>query len=213
MERFISRALAIGSLLVALMLTAPAQAGGNWSKRTGQSGHAVRPNGAAIFHGGTRTLADGVGIFRRGTRNLPDGVKIFHRRKTVSHPDMHKPRKRKHAGTVHAGRTRHLALPGKAHKRKVARSDVHRRAKKHHSGKRRKRHGKVDLVYGSTVYVEVPKIEYIYPEHEDEENCRYLTERGYDVAGRRVLVEWTLCFNEQGEAFVPGDGHRIVARY
>ena len=40
-----------------------------------------------------------------------------------------------------------------------------------------------------------------------------MTERGYDRADRKVLVEWALCFDEQGTAYVPAERRRILARY
>lgn len=63
------------------------------------------------------------------------------------------------------------------------------------------------------MYVAAPTDEYIYLEYGDEEDCRHLIERGYDPAGRRVLVEWTLCFDEQDRAYVPTEERRILARY
>lgn len=93
-------------------------------------------------------------------------------------------------------------------KKPHGRSEYSHRAKKGHKQRR-----KQQVFYGSTVYVAVPAEELYYAEETDEEDCRFLTERGYDLSGRRVLVEWTLCFDEQGEAYVPEDGRRIVARY
>ena len=81
------------------------------------------------------------------------------------------------------------------------------------SNRSRKAHKKRRPVRGTTVYVAAPPDETIYPKYGDEEDCRHLTERGYDRAGRRVLVEWTLCFDEQGTAYVPAEGRRTLAHY
>ena len=81
------------------------------------------------------------------------------------------------------------------------------------SKRRHKPHKRHRPVHGTTVYVVAPADETIYPEYVDEKDCRHLTERGHDRAGRRVLVEWTLCFDEQGRAYVPAEGRRILARY
>ena len=65
----------------------------------------------------------------------------------------------------------------------------------------------------TSVYVAARADETIYPEFGNEEDCGRLTEQGYDRLGRRVLVEWTLCFDQNGTAYVPAEGRRILARY
>lgn len=206
-------ALSAGSILVAVILALPVHAGGTWSKQAAKHGYFARNHGAPVFHTQKRNLTNGVNIFSTRIRNLPDGVNIFHRQKSAPHPSAGKPRKREHAESLKSRAARHASLPHKTRKRGSAMDHVGDQKKTLKRRKKHAHHKKPPIVYASTVYIVKPDEEYIYPEHEDEENCRRLTERGYDTSGRRVLVEWTLCFDDQGEAYVPADGRRIVARF
>lgn len=180
------RALHFLIFLVVVAVALPANAGRARSK-------------AGIHHGHPQSH-HGVAIFRRETRGLPNGVNIFHRPSHGSHGSLKKVGKRKKSH-------------GKAGKRKHARNDRDRRGTKKRSKRKHDRPKKKHAAYGSTIYVATPENEDLYPENGEKEKCRHLTERGYDRSGRRVLVQWTLCFDEQGEPYVPADGRRIVARF
>lgn len=209
----ISGALPIGSLVAALTLAFPGYADGIWSKHTAKAGRAAGHDGAASRRGGARNLPKGIDIFRIDTRTLPDGVKIFHRHRVVSSRSFGKPREKKHPGDARVRKIQNSILPDKGREKKMSKITHKRIAVKHRTKKKLARVFKNHVVYAATVKAAAPDDEYIYPEHKGEEKCRHLTERGYDISGRRVLVEWTLCFDEHGKAYVPTDGRRIVARF
>lgn len=208
-----SSAIRVGIVVTALA-AAPleADAGGARTKSYAQYGHRVPHHGVASFY--------------RNSRNLPDGVGIFNRRPSSSHAHVAKPQK--HAGRkpLHtngfshskpgtmekdgARRTARLASKGGLNDSKKRKE---RRGHSQHAKKGHKRHEKKQVLYAPPVYVAAPAEELYYPEQPDDENCRSLIERGYDLSGRRVLVEWTLCFDDRGETYVPENGRRIVARY
>lgn len=208
-----SSAVRVGVLVATVTASIAVEAGGVKSRTSAHSGRQVAHHGVAIFN--------------RNTRNLPDGVGIFHRRPPAAHTHSGKYRepgrgdRRRMSGSRHSKRG--VAPPGKGDRIPVK---MERRSSSNHpKNERRERggggygakmhgpHGKKQVFYGSTVYVQTPAQDLYYPEESDEERCRSLTERGYDLSGRRVLVEWTLCFDEQGEAYVPEGGRQIVARY
>lgn len=66
---------------------------------------------------------------------------------------------------------------------------------------------------GGVYYVAPASRIYLVEDYVAEEDCRQLTEHGYDADGRRVLVTWTLCTDQQGEHYVPADGRHVVALY
>lgn len=194
-----SRAVQAGVLLAALAVSLPAEAGGGRGKSHAKSGQRVTHNGVAIFN--------------RNTRNLPNGVDIFSRRPRAAH--VHR---KPSNGRVHSSRS-HMNGSHRSTPAMTAQNDARVPARREylgHTQHKKSKHGRDDdkqVFYGSTVYVLAPAEEYYYPQETAQDNCRFLTERGYDLSGRRVLVEWTVCFDEQGEAFVPEDGRRIVARF
>ena len=195
------RTLRVCFFVAAIVAVPPVGAGGGHGKASFQRNHLP-------------TSHHGVAIFRRGNNGLRNGVTIFRRSAHASHGSAKKSGKRKHAGAKgrggHKGKKhraksrkhKHVALDHVRPKRKA-------RSKKKHDRKRKKK----DVVYVSGVYATPARNEVRDPHDREEADCRHLTERGYDLSGRRVLVEWTLCFDEQGEAFVPEDGRRIVARF
>ncbi len=196
MKSLVSQGAQLCILLIAVLAALPADAGGMRATASGHKGHSVNHRGVASFY--------------RNSRNLPNGVSIFSRRSHASSTPMKKGGKRKRLGKTH-GYVKNKSKYGNSVKN---RKHVNKGDGKHGSKKRSKRKRKKHRpIYGATVYVAAPPDEYIYPEYVDEEDCRRLTERGYDRAGRRVLVEWTLCFDEQGTAYVPAEGRRILARY
>lgn len=209
----ISGALPVGSLVAALTLAFPGYADSIGSKHTAKAGRAAGHHGAAIRHGGARNLPKGINIFRIETRTLPDGVKIFHRHRVVSSRNFGKPRKRKHTGGARVRKIHNSIPPDKRREKKMSKITHNRVAVKHRAKKKLTHVVKNHVVYAATVKASAPGDEYIYPAHKGEEKCRHLTERGYDISGRRVLVEWTLCLDEHGKAYVPTDGRRIVARF
>ena len=208
-----SSAVRVGIMVTALAVASPeAQAGGARTKSFAQSGHRVPHSGVASFY--------------RNSRNLPNGVGIFNRRPSSSHAHVAKPHKRSGRNPHHTNGFSHskpgaIEIGGARRAAKPASEGVANDSKKHkgrkghsqHAKKGHKRHEKKQVLYAPPVYVAAPAVELYYPEQPDDENCRSLIERGYDLSGRRVLVEWILCFDDQGETYVPEDGRRIVVRY
>ena len=201
------------ALLVALCVSLPVHSGGAKTRSSAHSGHRVAHHGVASFY--------------RQSRNLPNGVSIFNQSAPATHLQGGKPERRMHGerhGMRESAHTNRNAIDTRRHGRPPAES-VHRghgdsRKKGHehpqqakHDKRKRKSHEKAPIVYGSTVYVLSSEPELYVPEESSADDCRSLTERGYDLSGRRVLVEWTLCFDDRGEAYVPEDGRRIVARF
>ncbi len=199
MKSLVFHAAQVCILLTAVQVASPANAGGARSTVSVHKGHSVSHRGVASFY--------------RNSRNLPNGVSIFARPSHASHAPVKKGSKRKHARTSHGNVKSKSKSRHNIKEQNHARNDGGRRGSKKRSKGKHKQHRKRRPVYGTTVYVAAPPDEYIYPEYGDEENCRHLTERGFDRTGRRVLVEWTLCFDEQGTAYVPAEGRRILARY
>ena len=68
-------------------------------------------------------------------------------------------------------------------------------------------------VHASSVAIAAPAGTNAAAVEDGGDECRFLTERGYDRSGRRVLVEWTVCFDDAGTAYVPDEGRRILARF
>lgn len=199
MKSFVSHAAQVCILLTAALVALPINAGGARSTAAIHKGHPISHHGVASFY--------------HNSRNLPNGVSIFRRPSHASHVPVNKGNKRKHTRNSHGNVKSKAKFRHKINKQKHARNDGGRLRSKKRAKRKHKQHKKRRLVYGTTVYVAPAPGEYIYPEYADEENCRHLTERGYDRTGRRVLVEWTLCFDEQGTAYVPAEGRRILARY
>lgn len=208
-----SSAVLVGIMVAALAVASPeAYAGGARTKTYAQSGHRVPHHGVASFY--------------RNSRNLPNGVGIFNRRPHSSHalvakPHKHAGRKPLHTngfshskpGTMEKGGARRAARLASKGASNGPRKHKERKGHSQHAKKGHKRHEKKQVLYAPPVYVAAPTEELYYPEQPDDESCRSLIERGYDLSGRRVLVEWTLCFDDQGETYVPENGRRIVARY
>ena len=199
MKSFVAKAAQLCILLIAVLAALPADAGGMHARASGHKGHSVSHRGVAIFH--------------RKSRNLPNGVSIFGRHNHASSAPVKKGSNRKHLRKSHGNVKNISKSRHRTEKRKHARKGDGMRGLEKKSNRRRKAHKKSRPVRGTTVHVAAPPNETIYPEYSNEENCRHLTERGYDRAGRRVLVEWTLCFDEQGTAYVPAEGRRILAHY
>jgi hypothetical protein len=208
-----SSAVRVGFMVTALaVMSLEAQAGGSRSKSSAQVGHPAPINGVASFY--------------RHSRGLPNGVAIFNQRPSPSHAHggkSHQRALRKPLNVDESSRSNPLAMakggdrrPAKLESKGASHGFRKRDGRREHSryaNKGHKRHTKKQVIYGSSVYVVAPAEELYYPEEPEDDNCRSLIERGYDLSGRRVLVEWTLCFDDQGETYVPEDGRRIVARY
>ena len=218
MNRPQSGAVRSAALLTALAVSLPVHSGGARTKSSARSGHQVMPHGVAIFY--------------RHSRNLPNGVSIFNRRPpavrvAIENPNgkpAGKPTKRLHGnrrGTHEPVHAKRAATETKKHGRARAEPMGHGHSnfsKRAHGSQSQEKHPHKSnitkpIFFGSTVYVQAAEPVLYIPEDPDGNDCRSLTERGYDLSGRRVLVEWTLCFDDRGEAYVPEDGRRIVARY
>lgn len=205
MQSCLGVAMRAGIVLLTLVVAVPADAGRVRSTTGAHPGHPVSHRGVASFYRHSRGLPNGVAIFNGSSRTAHSGQVPINKARRPRHADKGKHRGRRHEKS---GRNSRRATH--------AGNDLnHRGAKKKpkQAHKQRKRRGKRSVAYGSSVYVAAPPEEHLYPENGDGEDCRHLTERGYDRSGRRVLVEWTLCFDENGEAYVPADGRRILARY
>ena len=201
------------ALLAALCVSLPVQSGGAKTRSSAHSGHRVAHHGVASFY--------------HQSRNLPNGVSIFNQSAPATHVQGGKPERRKHGerhGMRESTHPNRNAIDTRRHGRPPAesanRGHGDSRKKGHerpqqvkHDKRKRKSHEKTPIVYGSTVYVLSSEPELYVPEESSANDCRSLTERGYDLSGRRVLVEWTLCFDDRGEVYVPEDGRRIVARF
>lgn len=200
-------------LIVIFAMALPISAGGIRSKSTMHRGHGVNHHGVASFYRNSRGLPNGVSIFNRGSRSLH----VHASKRPMNGRAGKKPGKAKHRSHrqgktrdhEHAGNDKHRRIT----KRRHARSDKDRHDNKKLENRKHKRDEGNRVIYASSAYVFQPTDEYVITETGDDRDCRYLTERGYDLSGRRVLVEWTLCFDERGEVYVPEDGRRIVARY
>ncbi len=199
MKSFVANAAQLCIFLIAVLAALPADAGGMRSTAPGHKGHSVSHRGVASFY--------------RNSRNLPNGVSIFGQRRHASSAPVKKGIKRKHLRKSHGNVKNISKSRHRTEKRKHARKGDRMRGMEKRSKRRHKAHKKRRPVRGTTVYIAAPPYETIYPQYSNEENCRHLIERGYDRAGRRVLVEWTLCFDEKGTAYVPAEGRRILARY
>ena len=213
MKSLVSHAAQVLVFLSVVLVALPANAGGGRSKAATHKGHSVSHHGVARINLNSRSLPNGVSIFNRNSKNLPNGVSIFNRPSHAPHAPIKMGSKRKHTRNSHSNVNSKSKSRHKIKEHKHAKNDGGRRGWKKRSKRKHKYHKKRRVIYANTVYIAAPPDEYIYPEYGDEENCRHLTERGYDRAGRRVLVEWTLCFDEQGTAYVPAEGRPILAHY
>lgn len=199
MKSFVSHAAHVCIFLTTALVTVPVIAGEARAMAAGHKGSSISQRGVASFH--------------RSQRDLPNGVSIFNRRNHASHLPVKKRTQRKHARNSGGGVKSRSKSHYHSEEKKRAGNGSHRRESRKRPKRKDNHHKKPRLVYGTTVYVAPPADEYVYAQDRADENCRYLTERGYDRTGRRVLVEWTLCFDDQGTAYVPADGRRILARY
>jgi len=243
MKSLVSQVVHAWFFLTAVLMTLPVAAGEAHAWAGGKKGVSVSQRGGAGFYSSQRRLPNGVSIFNRRHHALHVPLRKGKQRKharssggnvksgSTSHRRSYEKRHAKSSGGV-----RELGKRAKGKQRKHARSSggsvksgstSHRRSyEKRHAksssegrkrGTRAKRQHKhpenLAPVYGTVVYVVRPDDEFVDAEVEVEEDCRSLTDRGYDRRGRRVLVEWTVCFDDQGHAYVPAEGRRILARY
>ena len=187
------------TFLIAVLATMPADAGGVRSTVPNHIGHSVSHPGVAIFY--------------RNSGKFPNSVNIFGRRSHTSTASVKKESKRRNLCKSNSCVKKLSRSHHRTEKRKHAGKGDGMRGLEKRSKRRHKTHKKRRSVRGTTVYVAAPLDETVYRKFGDEEDCRHLTERGYDRAGRRALVEWTPCFDEKGTAYVPAEGRRILARY
>lgn len=224
MARHFDLATRIGALALALTVSSPAEAGGIRTTSGARSGHLSSHQGVAIFGRHARGLPNGVRIFHRASRAAPSrhgavkpapakgrtGHAVTHGRRDANARGGHRAPAGSASGT---GRGRSMQAradgvhgTGKRGKAKAGKhGNKHRHGHKGHRGK--------PVVYASTVQILDAGPPPAYRETAEGDECRFLTDRGYDRAGRRVLVEWTVCFDEHGEPYMPPDGRRILARY
>lgn len=206
-------AVRVGALVAALTVVIfEAQAGGARTSSSAQPVHRVPHYGVASFYRSSRNLPNGVSIFngRPNTSRAHSGRSHQRAGRKPPHTDEHSGSK---PGAIAQGDDRRppkLTPKGASHGSKKPDG---RRGDSRHAKNEHKRHEKNRNFYGYTAYYVAPAEEMYYSEQTGEDNCRSLIERGYDLSGRRVLVEWTLCFDDQGETYVPENGRRIVVRY
>ena len=185
--------------LTLLLAALPVHAGGTRSSATIHKSH----------HGGAR----GITAYHRSPGNLPNGVSIFNQRNNVAQMPASTPAKR-----IHMSRPRYDGTTGPRYGREPSRTGgvknaSERRHPEHRPNDKHSRPGPSDPVYASSVVIAAPAGAYTAAVESGEDKCRFLTERGYDRSGRRVLVEWTVCFDNEGTAYVPDEGRRILAHF
>lgn len=160
-------------------------------------------------HGGAR----GIATYHRSPRNLPNGVSIFNQRNNVAQMPARTRAKRSHKsrprydGAMSPVYARESSRAGRVKTASERRRPEHR-PNDDHSGR-----GPSNPVYASSVVIAAPAGTNAAAVESGGDECRFLTERGYDRSGRRVLVEWTVCFDNEGTAYVPDEGRRILAHF
>jgi hypothetical protein len=187
------------TVLVAMLAALPVYAGGTRSSVSIDEGHPGSARGIPANH------------YR--SRNLPNGVSIFNQRNNVAQVPATRPARRtrashfRHDGAEKPWHARGFSQPKRmetASNRRGPEKSPHEK----HTG-----HGTPQPVYTGSIIIVAPASTDVAAVESDGEKCRFLTERGYDRSGRRVLVEWTVCFDDQGAAYVPDEGRRILARF
>lgn len=193
------RPLGLCALLVVAVAAPSADAGGFRTKASSHHGHSQHTRGVAIF--------------RPQTRGLPNGVSIFRRFSGAPRASLKKPGIRNHVGHMKGDSRKRKKSLASTSEHDHAGNDYQRWEDKRRAQKAHGRPGKKHTSHASAVYVSTQAAESIDQEHDDNEYCHSLTERGYDRSGRRVLVQWTLCFDDGGEPYMPSDGRRILKRF
>ena len=187
------------TLLLTVLAALPVHAGGTRSSTAFHKSHFGAARGTAAHH--------------RSPRNLPNGVSIFNQRNNLTQMPAATPHKR-----IHQSRHRYVGATSPRYAREPigagrVKAASERRRPEHRPNKKSSRQKPSNAVYASSVAVAVPAGTNGVALEDSGDECRSLTERGYDRSGRRVLVEWTVCFDNAGKAYVPDEGRRILARF
>jgi hypothetical protein len=134
-----------------------------------------------------------------------------------------RPRQPRRQSPTFSSARRVQTVPGQQHYGQGQRKSKGHKSNKGHKGRKSHKGHKGHKGYkGRTVkhrnhfgayYVAPVSRVYVVEDYVAEPECRQLTEHGYDADGRRVLVTWTLCFDEYGEPYVPADGRHVLALY
>ena len=175
--------------------------------------HAGGTRSSATFHKSHFGAARGTTAHYHSPRNLPNGVSIFNQRNNVTQMPAATPHKR-----IRQSRPRYAGVTSPRYAREPigagrVKTPSERRRPQHRPNEKHSRQGPSNPVYASSVAIAAPAGTNAAAVEDDGEECRSLTERGYDRSGRRVLVEWTVCFDNAGKAYVPDEGRRILARF